>query len=71
MEKGALAWIAGILVVIGAINWGLVGIGSFSGISYSWDLVALVFGGIPWLAAIVSLLVGISRILMLFKMFKS
>ena len=69
-ERGVLAWIASILVVIGALNWGLVGLASFSGISYSWDLVALILGGIPWLAAIVYLLVALSGIWLLINLFK-
>lgn len=70
MERGAFAWIASVLVVIGALNWGLVGLNSFGGVSYNWDLVALIFGGIPWLAAIVYLLVGLSGIWLLVKLFK-
>lgn len=69
-EKGVLTWIASILVVIGALNWGLVGLTSFSSISYSWDLVALILGGVPWLAAIVYLLVALSGIWLLVKLFK-
>ena len=69
-ERGALAWIASILVVIGALNWGLVGLSSFSGISYNWDLVALILGSIPWLASIVYLLVALSGIWLLVKLFK-
>lgn len=69
-EKSTLDWIAMVLVVIGAINWGLVGAASFGGITYSWDLVALLLGSIPTLAAIVYLLVGLSGIWMLVKMFK-
>lgn len=70
MERSALEWIASILVVIGALNWGLVGIASFSGINYSWDLVALLLGGIPMLASIVYILVALSGIWMLIKLFK-
>jgi len=70
MEKGVLGWIASILVVIGAINWGLVGIGSFNGVSYKWDLVNLLFGSIPYLPAIVYILVGLSGIWLLVKMFQ-
>jgi len=55
-----LETIVKVLVIIGAINWGLIGIGSFSTIDYSWDLVALVAGSVPWLAAIIYLLVGLS-----------
>lgn len=69
-EKSTLDWIAYILVVIGALNWGLVGLSSFSAVTYSWDVVALIFGSIPWLAAIVYLLVGLSGLWVLFKIFK-
>lgn len=50
-----------LLVIIGALNWGLVGIGSLIG--SNWNLVNLIFGSIPTLEAIVYLLVGISAIL--------
>ena len=70
MEKSALDWIAYILVVIGALNWGLVGLKSFSMVSYDWDLVALLLGAMPWLAAVVYLLVGLSGLLVLYKLFK-
>jgi len=70
MEKSAIDWIAYILVVIGALNWGLVGLTSFNVISYDWDLVALILGSVPWLAAVVYLLVGLSGLWILFKLFK-
>lgn len=69
-EKSVVGWIASILVVIGALNWGLVGLSSFGGISYNWDLVALILGGVPWLAAIIYILVGLSGIWLLVKLFK-
>jgi uncharacterized protein len=61
--------IAMVLAAIGAINWGLVAIRSFSQIDYSLDLVALLFGGVPWLAAIIYLLVAISGVWVLIKAF--
>ena len=70
MEKSAIDWIAYILVVIGALNWGLVGLGSFSAVTYDWDLINLIFGTWPMVAAIVYLLVGLSGIWVLFKLFK-
>ncbi len=71
MEKSAIDWIAYILVIIGALNWGLVGLGSFSAVNYSWDVVALILGSAaPWLAAIIYLLVGLSGIWILIKLFK-
>ena len=69
-KKGVVKWIASILLVIGALNWALVGLNSFSGISYNWDLVALLLGGVPWLASIVYISVGLSGIWFLVKLFK-
>lgn len=69
-SKSVIDWIAYILVVIGALNWGLVGLTSFSAVSYNWDLVNLILGRIPLLAAIVYLLVGLSGIWVLIKLFK-
>jgi uncharacterized membrane protein YuzA (DUF378 family) len=43
---------------------------SFSAITYDWDLVALLLGSIPWLAAVVYLLVGLSGIWVLVKAFQ-
>ncbi len=70
MEKSVIDWIAYILVIIGALNWGLVGLGSFSAVSYDWDLIALIFGSMPILAAIIYLLVALSGIWILVKIFK-
>lgn len=57
-----LDMLAKILLVIGGLNWGLVGLRSFGGVNYGWDVVALILGGIPWLAAIVYILVGLSAL---------
>lgn len=70
MEKNGLDWAAYILIVIGALNWGLVGLGSFSAVTYDWDIVALILGGVPWLAAIIYLLIALSGIWVLVKLFK-
>ena len=50
--------IAYILVIIGAINWGLVGF-------FGFDLVAAIFGDMSLLSRIVYGLVGISAIILL------
>jgi uncharacterized protein len=65
----ALEKVAMVLAAIGAINWGLVALKSFSAIDYSLDLVALLLGSVPWLAAIVYLLVGISGVWLIVKAF--
>jgi len=44
-----------ILLVVGGLNWGLVGLANF-------DLVASIFGSGAWLSRIVYVLVGLSAI---------
>lgn len=50
--------IAHILVIVGALNWGLVGM-------FGFDLVQAVFGDMSSLARLVYSLVGVSGILMI------
>ena len=50
--------IAYILVIVGALNWGLVGL-------FNFDLVAAIFGDMSIMARIVYSLVGISAIIYL------
>lgn len=52
-----------ILVIIGALNWGLVGF-------FNFDLVAAIFGEMTVLARIVYGLVGISAIVYLLTSYK-
>ena len=70
MERSAIDWIAYVLVVIGALNWGLIGLGGLFSSSSSWNVVDMIFGSWPMVAAIVYLLVGLSGIWVLFKLFK-
>lgn len=56
MKMSALDWIAWVLVIIGGLNWGLVGI-------FKWDLVAAIFGGSTTaIARIIYTLVGLSAL---------
>lgn len=48
-----LDYIALILVVIGAINWGLIGF-------FEFDLVKAIFGDMTWVSRIIFALVGIA-----------
>ena len=41
------------LVIIGAVNWGLIGF-------FQFDLIAFLFGNMSWLSRIIYALVGIS-----------
>ncbi len=57
--------IAWILILIGGLNWGLVGLGSLLG-GANWNLVELIFGGAPMIESLIYLLVGISAVLYIF-----
>ena len=58
MKKNALYWVAFVLLIVGGLNWGLVGL-------FNFDLVAVLFGSIPVLAQIVYVLVGLGAVWML------
>lgn len=61
MKMGIVDWIAFILVMIGGINWGLIGF-------FSWNLVEAIFGT-GTLTMIVYALVGLSALWMIIKSF--
>ena len=52
------------LVIIGGLNWGLVGVGMLLG--SSWNLVNLIFGSMPIVEAIIYVLVGIAAVVKIF-----
>ena len=62
MGKNTLDWIALVLLVIGGLNWGLVGL-------FSFDLVDAVFGAIG-LASVVYVLVGLAALYTIYYLFK-
>ena len=51
----ALDWVALVLVLIGALNWGLVGF-------FSFDLVAAIFGAMSAISRVIYALVGLAAI---------
>ena len=57
--RTTLDWVSLVFVLIGGINWGLVGL-------FSFDLVDVILGTIPVLARIVYVLIGISALYMLY-----
>lgn len=59
-RMGTWDWIAWVLVVIGAINWGLIGF-------FAWDLVAVIFGDMTALTRIIYALVGLAGVYMIIK----
>jgi uncharacterized membrane protein YuzA (DUF378 family) len=65
-HKCTSAKIGKLLVVIGGINWGLVGLGMLLGNVGGWNVVHMIFGSMPTLEAIVYVLVGIAAIMKIF-----
>jgi hypothetical protein len=59
-----MAMIAKVLVVIGGVNWGLVGLGMLLG--KSWNLVYMLLGSMPTAEAVVYVLVGVSAVMSIF-----
>lgn len=61
MKMTELDWAAWIFMLIGALNWGLVG-------AFKLDLVMTILGTSPALAQLVDILVGLSGLYWLYKM---
>jgi uncharacterized membrane protein YuzA (DUF378 family) len=54
-----LDWVAFVLVVIGALNWGLVGL-------FSWDVVKAIFGDMTTVSRVIYTLVGVAALYRVF-----
>jgi len=53
-----------ILLVVGGLNWGLVGVGMLMGNDF--NVVHMIFGSMPTLEAVVYVLVGLAAIMGIF-----
>lgn len=65
--KAYMKWVelvATLLVVVGALNWGLVGLGGFMG--SNWNVVNKVLGSWPQVEWLVYVLVGLSGLWLLY-----
>ncbi|MFA6554243.1 MAG: DUF378 domain-containing protein [Candidatus Paceibacterota bacterium] len=65
----ALHGVSFVLLVIGGLNWLLVGVGSWFG--GNWNIVTLILGSISWLENLVYVLVGLATIVILLSHKKS
>ena len=52
------------LVIIGGVNWGIVGLGML--LNKEWNLVHLIFGSMRSIEAIVYVLVGVAAVMKIF-----
>jgi hypothetical protein len=64
MEK--LDLVVLVLILIGALNWGLVGIGGFIGSNL--NVVNLLLGSIPTIENVVYLLVGLAALYKIYQL---
>ena len=60
MDKSPMKMLVYLLVIIGAINWGLYG-------AFEFDLVATLFGDFSTLSRVVYVVVGLAGVVMLLK----
>lgn len=58
MQKGGLYWTGLVLLIVGGLNWGLVGF-------FNFDLVASLFGSMSVVSRVVYSLVGLSAVYIL------
>ncbi|OGI86275.1 hypothetical protein A3A05_00310 [Candidatus Nomurabacteria bacterium RIFCSPLOWO2_01_FULL_41_12] len=56
--------VAKVLVIVGAINWGLVGVGMLMGSDL--NVVGMLLGSMPTLLAVVYVLVGVAGVMKIF-----
>ncbi len=61
MKMKELDWVAYILIVVGALNWGLIG-------AFRLDIVQMILGSSPTLVQLVYILVGLAGLYTLYKM---
>ena len=60
----AVAMVGKVLLIVGGLNWGLVGVGTLMG--GDWNVVHMVLGSMSKLEAVVYVLVGLSALMCIF-----
>lgn len=59
-QMGALDWVVFVLLVVGALNWGLVGLANV-------NIVEAILGPIPILLKVIYILVGLAGLYKIYK----
>lgn len=62
----AIHIISWVLIIIGALNWGLVGLGELSGVPGGWNVVDMLLNSWPTVEQLVYVLVGLAGLWELF-----
>lgn len=66
--KSLFGMVAGVLTVVGALNWGLIGVGVF--LNRDLNVVRMVVGTVPAAEAVVYILIGLGAVVVLFESMK-
>lgn len=61
-QKNALGTVVYVLVIVGALNWGLVGLGWLVGGGADWNVVHMLLGSWMKVEAVVYVLVGLAGV---------
>lgn len=64
-QMDTMGWAVFVLLVVGALNWGILGLTALIGIGT--NVVSLILGGIPILENLVYVLVGLAGLWKLYK----
>ncbi|OGI73833.1 hypothetical protein A3D42_01270 [Candidatus Nomurabacteria bacterium RIFCSPHIGHO2_02_FULL_41_18] len=63
---GGIFWVGKVLLIVGGLNWGLVGLGALLGSMESWNVINMLLGSVPVLESIVYILVGVAAVKKIF-----
>ena len=66
MHGCAVMKTAKVLLIIGGLNWGILGLGMLLGNGGAWNIVNMIFGFSPVLEGIIYILVGVAAIMKIF-----
>ena len=64
MKRCTPSKVAKILLIIGGLNWGLIGLGGF--MNSDWNIIHSILSRAPMVESIVYILVGISAVIKIF-----
>jgi len=64
IRLNGIDWAALVLTIIGALNWGLVGL-------FRFNLVSFLFGGIPFLETLIYVIVGLAGLWLIYLLVRA
>lgn len=62
IRTSIVGWVSLLLVIVGGLNWGLVGLAHFVDEGANWNIVNIIFADFPSVEALVYILVGLAAL---------